>query len=158
MFNMFMVASWACEVTVIGNPEVLLQCSFMWGLQRPQALTLRIFHTCSLPIFMLFNACPGTSHFVLYLSLYNFYLSRTIGQSLMSNPGPHKSNLQPHTWYTSCRFYSTWHFMKTLSYPWDDSECTSPLRLLGSGSSPVSWCDDHERDKSVWSCTSRRRV
>ena len=28
------------------------------------------------------------------------------------------------------------------------------LWLLGSGSSPVSWCDDHERDKSVWSCTS----
>ena len=35
----------------------------------------------------------------------------------------------------------------------------SPLHgLLSSGSSPVSWCDDHERDKSVWSCTSRRRV
>ena len=33
------------------------------------------------------------------------------------------------------------------------------FRLLGSGSSPVSWCDDHERDnKSVSSCTSRRRV
>ena len=31
-------------------------------------------------------------------------------------------------------------------------------RLLGSGSSPVSWCDYHEWDKSVWSCTSRRRV
>ena len=26
--------------------------------------------------------------------------------------------------------------------------------ILGSGSSPVSGCDDHERDKSVWSCTS----
>ena len=32
------------------------------------------------------------------------------------------------------------------------------LRLLGSVSSSVSWCDDHERDKSAWSCTSRRRV
>ena len=30
--------------------------------------------------------------------------------------------------------------------------------LLGSGLSPVSWWDDHEPDKSVWSCTSRRRV
>ena len=28
------------------------------------------------------------------------------------------------------------------------------LGLLGSGSNPVSRCDDHERDKSVWSCTS----
>ena len=32
------------------------------------------------------------------------------------------------------------------------------IRILGSGSSPVSWCDALERDKSVWSCMSRRRV
>ena len=31
-------------------------------------------------------------------------------------------------------------------------------RVLGSGSSPVSWCDDHEQDKSVWSCKSRRQM
>ena len=24
--------------------------------------------------------------------------------------------------------------------------------VLASGSNPVSWCDYHERDKSVWSC------
>ena len=31
-------------------------------------------------------------------------------------------------------------------------------RILGSGSSPVSWCNYHEGDKSVWSYTSWKRV
>ena len=31
-------------------------------------------------------------------------------------------------------------------------------RLSDSGLSPVSCCNYHEQDKSVWSCMSRRRV
>ena len=66
------------------------------------------------------------------------------GHALYRLPG---INRKSRVLYPGCRFLSsaTWPSMLKRLYN----------GLLGSGSSPVSWCDDNERDKSAWSCTSR---